>query len=651
MRAKVILAVLMLLAAPYGRAQVYRPDANLISNGNFMSRDPQQRPLRWFSGLGLQTALLSNEERHGLAKDDYSLKVSDTSEVSSVLVRSEKKLAIPMAEYQAAAWLKQKSGSPAQFSIEFWDQNNKILKKESAVQAKTTDWQQLRLNTIAPDNCTHVTVLIFTDTASTGVSFFDDVSLQLKQVYQKEIKPASRELFIDDYRIDEMVDLVRMVNPPQKSAILIKPTEPWEGNSVYIYGTVLKNQPIGTGYRMWYSSYLDGTYYLCYATSENGTAWIKPNLGLVEFRGSKNNNITKLGGGTVVYDPDAKDPDRRYKMMTFISTKERYGYNVFFSADGLDWKDLYKKAVLPYGDVCQIAYDRGGKLFIATTKQRMIASNTSITPGKLDRDAFISVSKDFINWSAPNAPNSKWSLGVEGDYADDQLVMSKGGIEANVYGMPVYPYEGGYIGFPWMFDIQTYGNGEFASYGDGKIQPQLAFSRDLRTWSRLVREPIIPLGTAGAWDDGTLYTASNMLVDDKEMAVYYGAMNLPHGGSTKRLTQYARIAKATWRRDGLISLRNGGDDEGTIITKPIIFTGKAINVNVKLNNGGSLIAEVLSKDGDKEKVVLQSVPIVGDNVSSTLKWEDGKELSLFSGQEVVLRFRLKNGDLFSYWFN
>lgn len=646
-----ILVVILFLSAHSMQAQVYRPDTNLISNGNFMSRDPQQRPLRWFTGLGLQTAFLSNEERHGLSKDDYSLKVSDTSLISSVLLRSEKKLAIPLAEYTATCWIRTKTGTPAQFNIEFWDQNNKILKKESALRGKGSDWQQLQMRKKAPDSCTHVTLSISTDTSSVGVSFFDDVSLTLDKIYNPKIKPRTRELFMDDYRINEMIDVERVINHPQKSSIIIKPTEPWEGNSVYIYGTVLKNEPAGTGYRIWYSSYFEGTYYLCYATSKNGKDWIKPNLGLVEFKGSKNNNITKEGGGTVVYDPDDKDPQRRYKLMTYLSLKERNGYNVFFSSDGLDWKDLYKKAVLSYGDVSQVAYDREKKLFIATTKQRMVTSNTSVTPGKLDRDAFVSVSKDFIHWSAPGAPNSKWSLGVEGDYADDQLVMSKGGIEANVYGMPVYPYEGGYIGFPWMFDIQTYGNGEFASYGDGKIQPQLAFSRDLRTWSRLVRQPIIPLGTVGAWDDGTLYTASSMLVDEKEMVVYYGAMNLPHGGSTKTLTQYARIAKATWRRDGLISLKNGGDDEGVVVTKPIIFSGNSLNVNVKLNNGGSLIVEILSKDRGQEKVVLQSLPVEGDHLSKTVKWKDGENLSMVSGKESFLRFRLKNGDLFSYWFD
>jgi len=36
----------------------------------------------------------------------------------------------------------------------------------------------------------------------------------------------------------------------------------------------------------------------CYAESDDGIHWIKPNLGLYEFHGSKNNNIVWDGIGT-----------------------------------------------------------------------------------------------------------------------------------------------------------------------------------------------------------------------------------------------------------------------------------------------------------------------------------------------------------------
>lgn len=648
---QIILTLLLVILVSIVKAQVLVPNNNMISNGDFMSRDPQQRPLRWISGTSLQTATVSPEERHGLKKDDQSLKVADSSLVIGALVRSEKRIANPGTNYIATAWTKVKEGNPGNFNLEFWDQNNKVISSKSISSESTTDWQELKINLQAPDKCTHVTVSVNTSDSDVGTSYWDDISLVFEINYNPALKSGIRELFMDDFRVEEMVDIQRIVNPGEKSKILMNPTEPWEGNSVYIYGTVLKNEPEGSGYRMWYTCFNE-EYYLCYATSKDGINWIKPKLGLIDFKGSNQNNICMVGGGSLVYDPDEKDFSKRYKLMCFNPAKERWGYNVYFSSDGLKWDDSCQKAVLPYGDVSNVAFDKEKGLFIATTKQRMLVSNTSVTPGKNDRAAFVSVSTDFINWSSPDAPNSIWTLAVEGDYADDQLVMSKGGIESNVYGMPVYPYQNIYIGFPWMFDINTYNTGIYATTGDGKIQPQVAVSRDLRHWSRVAREPIIPLGESGAWDDGTLYTSTTMQVSEREMSVYYGAMNLPHGGNTTTQVQYGRIAKASWRRDGLISLYNGGDDTGTITTKTITFQGNQLKVNTKLNPGGSLKVEVLDKNGKAIDgyTFSQAKPIKDDQFAATVKWDSGEELSKLKGEEVKLRFYLDGGQLYSYWF-
>ncbi|QKJ32631.1 carbohydrate binding domain-containing protein [Mucilaginibacter mali] len=633
-------------------AQVVVPNNNMILNGDFMSRDPLQRPTHWVMGTSLQTATLSGTERHGVNKDDQSLKVADTSAISNILMRTEKKIADPGSLYNAIAWVKTSSGKPAAIKLEFWDQNNVAIASKSATVEPTADWQQVKIELNAPDKCTHVTIAIYTGLKETGVSYWDDISLTCRVDYDPALKNNVRELFMDDYRVAEMVDVQRVVNPGVKSNILIKATEPWEGTSAYIYGTVLKDEPAGTGYRMWYCAYMAGKYFVCYATSKDGINWVKPKLGIVEYNGSKANNICRVGGGTVVYDPDDKDASRRYKMMSFDGEiKENFGYNVYFSPDGLHWTH-YPKPVLPYGDVSNVAYDREKKLFIATTKQRMLVSNTSVTPGKNDRAAFVSVSTDFINWHAPNQPNSPFSLAVEGDPEDDRLVMSRGGIEANVYGMPVYPYQGIYIGFPWFFDIATYNSGVFAVTGDGKIQPQVASSRDLRHWSRPVRDPVIPLGKAGAWDDGTLYTSSNMQVDERGMTVYYGAMNLPHGGNALNMVQQARIAKATWRRDGFISLYNGGSDTGKVLTKTITFTGRQLKINAKLDNGGSLMVEILDKDGaviDGYKLT-QAKAITKDQYAATVQWNGGTDVSKLQGREIKLRFHLLGGNLYSYWF-
>ena len=76
-----------------------------------------------------------------------------------------------------------------------------------------------------------------------------------------------------------------------------------------------------------------------YATSKDGVEWEKPDLGLVEYNGSKHNNLVDVDGGnawSVVYDPDDEDPEKRFKM---ISMGEAMRLRVHYSADGLTWTD------------------------------------------------------------------------------------------------------------------------------------------------------------------------------------------------------------------------------------------------------------------------------------------------------------------------
>lgn len=72
---------------------------------------------------------------------------------------------------------------------------------------------------------------------------------------------------------------------------VLRPDRPWEGRSLTLYGSVLAD-PAG-GYRMYYSNFVParGHSLLMLATSPDGFTWDKPVLGLVDFDGSRENNI------------------------------------------------------------------------------------------------------------------------------------------------------------------------------------------------------------------------------------------------------------------------------------------------------------------------------------------------------------------------
>jgi hypothetical protein len=67
-------------------------------------------------------------------------------------------------------------------------------------------------------------------------------------------------------------------------------------------------------------------YKVCLALSQGGLQWRRPNLGLVEWEGSRSNNILPWGENwmrrpNVILDPRDPDPNRRYKMSTGASTE------------------------------------------------------------------------------------------------------------------------------------------------------------------------------------------------------------------------------------------------------------------------------------------------------------------------------------------
>ncbi len=121
--------------------------------------------------------------------------------------------------------------------------------------------------------------------------------------------------------------------------------EPGAHDSEWIafYGTVLK---IDSELWMWYLGQGPDEHWhqrVCLAKSKDGRNWEKPDLGLVEYHGSKHNNLVDMGEDihvqacVIFYEPKDPDPDKRFKMS--YETRKHSGLCVAYSADGLTWKE------------------------------------------------------------------------------------------------------------------------------------------------------------------------------------------------------------------------------------------------------------------------------------------------------------------------
>jgi hypothetical protein len=624
---------------------------NLVPNGGFDTGDRSGHPADWAvdgNVAGATIVNLSAFRSSGLG----SLQVTN-ADGGTVTVTSPRAVAAPGATYTVTAKTKGRNGTPPVLSLIFTSFENQVLDTRAVTPQPLLDWQTVTLQGVAPERTANVSVRISAGPTDVGQYYWDDLRLDRAPAAYDPALGGERELFLDDYRIESTKDVGRVVHPATKLPDpVIRPDNPWE-SSAYIYGSVFK---IGDTYRMWYDCNNDVPpgYYLCYAESRDGKRWVKPlgrgTIGYKDIPASRT-NLVVAGGGTIAYNPGAA-PERRFSLLQFRGgvVNDTLGYYVMFSPDGYTWTNHADKPVLLDGDVSNVTWDQRTKRYIATIKKRMF---TAATPGIYNRSAFVSTSTDFVTWTTP-------VLGVSGDYADTGAAKAIGGLEGQIYGMPVLPYESTYVGLPWVFLITNYTTGSQPGAGAGPINPQIASSRDLLNWSRPVRDAAIGSGDPGAWDDGAIYTASNALVTDREIQLYYGAFNAGHGGQDttdpNAVPYKGQTGLATWRRDGFVSVTNAArrdsGDPGFVVTRPVTFTGRELNLNAVTRDGGFIKVEVLDAVSGQPVPGFEAskaVPIIGDRYRAEARWASGAELSTLTGRAVKFKFHIQGADLYSYW--
>jgi len=219
-------------------------------------------------------------------------------------------------------------------------------------------------------------------------------------------------------------------------------------------------------------------------------------------------------------------------------------------------------------------------------------------------------------------------------------------------------YEGFYFGLPIRFDV----SGRGARNVDGPTDICLIASREKRGEDGWLRPggteawPILERGRWGEWDCTQLYGPNSVLVVDDQIVLYYCAGAFGHEPEGSRSDAGGKnvyrtaIGRATLRLDGLISLR-AGEDEVAITTRPLVFEGGRLEVNVCCGEG-SLRVELLDEQG---KVVPgfsrdDCKPFCGDELRFVVAWQNGSDLSTLAGKPVRVRFLLRSGDLYAFQF-
>ena len=388
---------------------------------------------------------------------------------------------------------------------------------------------------------------------------------------------------------------------------------------------------------------------LCYATSRDGIAWDKPELGLVDYRGSRANNIVLRGphGAGVLKDVGEADPSRRYKMFTSLGEQE---LAVAFSADGIRWgRFLPCPAVNPYqvdGTHYHALWVEERAEYVGFTRLRDPRTAGAAAIGGIrgawpPRQVGRTASADFLHWSPATAV-------LEG--SDENL---------QIYSMPVFRHAGLYLGLPAIHNQHT-----------DRVWTELAWSPDTVTWHRVCPgSPLIANAVlVGSYDWGCAYAAVHPVILRDEIRLYYGASNFQHTSWRDGF-----LCVATLRPDGFACYEQAdGDRPASVVTAPLAWSGAGLRITADVAPIGALAVSVLdhganrvlargelagslrdTRDDNNRRTDIggrspsgQATRIVTDGAVS---WREPPPGAL-SGHAVRLRFTLNGARLYSFRF-
>ena len=102
---------------------------------------------------------------------------------------------------------------------------------------------------------------------------------------------SDRQLFVDDHLTDRMSGATRMLHRPVRREVVITAEHPWEKHGVSYMVTFRDDDKFRAWYRVDGEALSDRRAMAAYAESTDGIHWHRPKLGIIEFDGSKKNNL------------------------------------------------------------------------------------------------------------------------------------------------------------------------------------------------------------------------------------------------------------------------------------------------------------------------------------------------------------------------
>ncbi len=492
-----------------------------------------------------------------------------------------------------------------------------------------------------------------------------------------------KQLFLDDRFISSSKNVRLMANPPELAGVALEPGRPgsWDDGKL-TWGQVAEDAGV---FKMWAGGFsaasmagdwkvLEVQLRMGYATSKDGVHWTKPKLGLYEWNGSKENNITCPDPGYVMIDPKG-GKEARYKMLTTgaagIGAKMIYdalnpetgGLYFYTSADGIHWK-WNAKRIFPFhpDTLNQIDYDErigryvayirawpNGFLFKKTYGRAIgrVEMDDPMSPWPYDKEATA-----VKPWGPKYIPTAGKEIPTAITFPD----YDKPGVWKDVYNpcVSVYPWaEGVYLAFP---SINHY-LADSAVANDSTLNIGMVVSRDGIHWNWPTTEPYISMGAAGSGRSGQLYALTGLLKVGDRIFQYHAGTDLGHNSdwakdyTLEQLRNVGSIYRTVQRLDGFVSA-DFASAGGELSTPLLKFSGTRLHLNLNAKGGLGRV-EILDASGRPiPGFELEGCKILkSDSVRQVVSWRKGNDLTAWRGKDIRLRFQMKGVKLYAFQFS
>lgn len=488
-----------------------------------------------------------------------------------------------------------------------------------------------------------------------------------------DCKSNAREVMWDFTLADEIKNVKLNMHKPVRKNVVLDCNAPWEGEHCS-YGSILFD---GEKYRLYYRGLgangglwkeENGTHCVwCVAYSDDGKTFYKPNLGMYEFEGSKDNNIFHmeterfLDNFSVQYDDNPDCPaDEKYKALAQYENPDavpingiRYSsYLAYYkSADGIHFE--FSRILDVDG-----SFDSYNLVFwdskIGRYRLYLRGFHTLDEENKIDyeaeghvRDIRLSLSDDFVHWTEPERLDygkdkleiQLYTNNVQKYYRSDIFFATPTRYIDRSPDANNYKYLPDVGGFRPMLR-EKYGRG-----GTAITEGILMISRDGLCFDRIGEafiSPGIENGDNWVYGDGyscrgIIETASDFKGEPNELSLYVGT------GYRARPVTFERYAI---RMDGFFSWA-ADFDGGEVLTVPFTFSGNNMSVNFETSALGYLKIDFCDENGN-ELEGYSSGRLFGNTTDRPCDFE--RPLSELAGKTVRMRISMKDCEFYSFCF-